>query len=99
MELLSVLARSGTRPAEMALLESGAVSRCMALMEAYPFNNLLHEQVRPLLLLELLLLSLILLPPFLLFLLLLLALLQMSLKLPLLLLLLLLLLLCCCKCH
>lgn len=49
VELLAALARSGMKPAEQALLDSGAVARCMQLFAAYPFNNLLHKQVAGLL--------------------------------------------------
>lgn len=45
VELLAALARSGMKPAETALLECGAVRRCLQLFAQHPFNSLLHRHV------------------------------------------------------
>ncbi|GMH38104.1 hypothetical protein BSKO_05988 [Bryopsis sp. KO-2023] len=44
-ELFSVLMCSGWEEAQQALLESGALPKCMQLFLKYPFNNLLHRNV------------------------------------------------------
>lgn len=45
VELLSVLMRAGIESAERAVIESGAVPKCLDLFITYPFNNLLHLHV------------------------------------------------------
>ena len=46
VEMVAALARLGPGPAEDALIDAALLQRCMALFLQYPFNNLLHHQVR-----------------------------------------------------
>lgn len=48
--LLVALLRSGRAAAVAGVVRSGAIARCLALFERYPFNNLLHHHVTALLL-------------------------------------------------
>jgi len=43
VELLAALLRAGEEEAEVAVIESNGVQRCMELFIAYPFNNVLHN--------------------------------------------------------
>lgn len=43
VELLAALLRAGEEEAELAVIESNGVQRCMELFIAYPFNNVLHN--------------------------------------------------------
>jgi serine/threonine-protein phosphatase 6 regulatory subunit 3 len=45
VELLAVLLRAGEDLAERAVIDAGAVPKCLDLFVAYPFNNLLHYHV------------------------------------------------------
>ncbi len=45
VELLAVLLRSGSPAVEAGVMQTGAVSACLQLFAAYPFNNLLHHCV------------------------------------------------------
>ena len=46
VEMVAALARLGSPDAEGALVAAELLPRCMALFVQYPFNNLLHHQVR-----------------------------------------------------
>ena len=48
--LLVALLRSGRAAAVAGVVRAGAIGRCLALFERYPFNNLLHHHVTALLL-------------------------------------------------
>lgn len=43
--LVAVLLRTATPAAESSLMRSGAISRCLQLVRAFPLNSILHHQV------------------------------------------------------
>lgn len=45
VELLAVLLRFGDDGVDQAIIDAGAINKCMELFVQYPFNNLLHHQM------------------------------------------------------
>lgn len=47
VETVAALVRVGNGDADVAVTAAGLIPRCLDLFLLFPFNNLLHHQVRP----------------------------------------------------